>query len=289
MKELLISFSGGRTSAFMARMIQVSPFYKDYKKHFVYANTGKERQETLDFVKAVGDNFNIPIVWVEAVINPEIGKGTRHKVVDYESAIVNTDKDQPIWDAMIKKYGLPTNAFPYCTRELKDAAIRSYMRSINLKKGDYLTAIGIRADEVHRKNKYFYPLIDLNIDLKCIREFWERQSFDLGLKDYEGNCDLCFKKSKKKRLTILKNNPEWGDFWAKKEGIHRGQDVVFDREGLSISQLKNIAQSAEFKPSMDAYELSALQKDLFDSGPRTFDWELETDCFCKNGGMLDDI
>ena len=272
----------------MARMIQVSPFYKDYKKHYVYANTGKERQETLDFVKAVADNFDMPVVWVEAVIDPVIGNGTRHKVVDYETAIVNTDKDQPIWDAMIKKYGLPTNAFPYCTRELKDAAIRSYMRSIGQGKNDYLTAIGIRADEAHRKNQYFYPLIDLNIDLKCVRNFWERQSFDLGLKDYEGNCDLCFKKSKKKRLTILKQNPEWGDFWAGKEGMHRGQDVVFDREGLSINDLKRVAQSGLFKPSMDVHEMRSMQLELFDDGPRRFDWEYETNCFCKNGGMINE-
>ena len=94
MKELLISFSGGRTSAFMARMIQVSPIYEKYKKHYVYANTGKERQETLDFVKACQDNWELPIVWVEAVIDPEKGKGTRHRIVDYSTAILNTDTSE---------------------------------------------------------------------------------------------------------------------------------------------------------------------------------------------------
>ncbi len=287
-KELLISFSGGRTSAFMARMIQVSPLYKDYKKHYVYANTGKEMQETLDFIKACSDNWDLPIIWVEAVINPEIGKGTRHKIVNYETAIVNTDEDQPIWDAMIKKYGLPTNAFPYCTRELKDAAIRSYMRSLELGRQDYITAIGIRVDEKDRKKDLFYPLIDLNIDVKVIRDFWDRQDFDLGLKDYEGNCDLCFKKSKKKRLTILSENPQLGDWWSKKEGMHRGQDVVFDREGLSMNQLQSFAKSGMFNQAYDKHEMDKAQLKIFPESPRTFDWEYETHCFCANGGMLDD-
>jgi hypothetical protein len=41
-----------------------------------------------------------------------------------------------------------------------------------------------------------------------VREFFGASRIDLGLKDYEGNCDLCFKKSLKKRLTIIKENPE---------------------------------------------------------------------------------
>lgn len=47
-KNLLISFSGGRTSAFMSLFIK--EYYKDYNKLFVFANTGKEKEETLTFV-----------------------------------------------------------------------------------------------------------------------------------------------------------------------------------------------------------------------------------------------
>lgn len=47
---LLVSFSGGRTSAMMARMIQVSPCYEHYRKVYCFANTGKEREETLKFI-----------------------------------------------------------------------------------------------------------------------------------------------------------------------------------------------------------------------------------------------
>ena len=51
MKNLLISFSGGETSALMAILLLNMPTYSDYNKVVVFANTGKENQQTLDFIK----------------------------------------------------------------------------------------------------------------------------------------------------------------------------------------------------------------------------------------------
>ena len=50
MNKILVSFSGGRTSGLMCRVILEHPKYKDYEKLFVYANTGKEAEATLEFV-----------------------------------------------------------------------------------------------------------------------------------------------------------------------------------------------------------------------------------------------
>ena len=54
--------------------------------------------------------------------------------------------------------------------------------------------MGIRWDERHRmsntadKQNIIYPLIDdIKVDSKFIRSWWDKQSFDLQLKDYEGN------------------------------------------------------------------------------------------------------
>ena len=76
METIVVSFSGGRTSAFMCRFIQEHPKYKNYQKIFVFANTGKERDETLQFVDKCDKEMKLALIWLEAVVNPEKGKGT---------------------------------------------------------------------------------------------------------------------------------------------------------------------------------------------------------------------
>ena len=140
--------------------------------------------------------------------------------------------------------------------------------------------MGIRFDERHRESntaeqqKIVYPLIyDMKVDNKFIRSWWDRQTFDLELKDYEGNCDLCFKKSLKKRLTIIKENPNVADWWLKMEQKYSSEAIPrFDlRTNKSIEQLIEMAKQP-FKQAKDLHELDKEQCDLFD---------FETDCFCK--------
>ena len=50
MKRLLVSFSGGETSAFMAQWLWRHK-RDQYDMVFVFANTGQENEETLDFVQ----------------------------------------------------------------------------------------------------------------------------------------------------------------------------------------------------------------------------------------------
>ena len=47
-KLYVVLFSGGRTSAFLAKYIKEKPKYSNVI--FVFMNTGKEREETLQFV-----------------------------------------------------------------------------------------------------------------------------------------------------------------------------------------------------------------------------------------------
>lgn len=46
---VLISFSGGRTSAFMTKFI-IEHYGKNANTHILFANTGKENEETLVFL-----------------------------------------------------------------------------------------------------------------------------------------------------------------------------------------------------------------------------------------------
>lgn len=259
-KHLLIAFSGGRTSALMARLVQVSPVYEGRDKTFIFANTGKEREETLRFIHECDTRWGLNVVWVEAVINPEKGKGTRHRVVTYETAIRNTDplKDgHPFYDA-VKKYGVPSKIFQFCTRELKLATMLSYLRSKGLKAGTYEEAVGIRPDEPKRigqKENVVYPMVEFGIDERMVRDFWAKQEWDLGLKDYEGNCDLCYKKSLRKRLTIISDNPKIAEDWATLEKVGRQvQGTVMDRDRLGIPSIVELAADPALIRAVDKHD-----------------------------------
>ena len=274
MNKILISFSGGRTSAFMCKLILEHSTYKDYEKLFVFANTGKEREETLSFVDQVDKEFNLNLVWVEADIPPTKGEGTNYRIVDFESASRNGEP----FETLIQKFGLPSKYFRHCTRDLKEIPIHKYAKSIF--GNDYLTAIGIRADEKHRIGsdpKKIYPLAEIGIDEKIVRSFWERQTFDLGLKDYEGNCDLCFLKSNRKKLTLISENPNIVDWWNEMElkyGNEKQSKFAADR-GTTILDLVEMAKT-NFTKARDKHELSKEQTTLFEP-----EMDIEFDCFCK--------
>ena len=274
MNKILVSFSGGRTSAFMAKLIQEHPTYKDYQKLFVYANTGKEAEATLEFIDKCDKEFNLNLVWVEADVVHEKQKGTQYTITNFKDA---KRKGEPFTE-VVKKYGLPSKLYRHCTRELKEIPIGKYARDILVK--DYVTAIGIRADEKHRLGndpKKVYPLAELGIDEQIVRNFWDRQPFDLELKDYQGNCDLCFLKSVRKKLTIIKENPKVADWWLDLEvnNIEEGRPMLDVYRNLSMDDLINMAKNP-FRKAIDQHELRQQQSNLFD-----IDLDLEFDCFCK--------
>jgi len=218
-KKLLVSFSGGETSAFMAQWL-LNHKQDEYDMIFVFANTGQENEETLEFVDQCDKAFNLGVVWVEAVVHHGQRKGTTHKIVDFETANRNGD----VFEEVIKKYMIPNKQNMICTRELKERPITSYARSIGWGKSDYQTAIGIRTDEIDRisenkeKNRLIYPLVSMQPMTKpMINFFWNAQDFRLNLKGYEGNCMVCWKKSFRKLATIAQDNPEKFEFFDRME------------------------------------------------------------------------
>jgi len=260
-QKILVSFSGGETSAYMAKMLK-DKFSDVYDIFFVFANTGKEREETLIFANKCDKEFNLNLVWVEAETNPQKGKGVNAKIVNFETASRN---GEPFYD-MIKKHGIPNIQMAICTRELKDYAIRSYCRKIGLKKSDYKIAIGIRADEIdrinskHKEKGFVYPLIESNIIKAQINKFWSEMPFRLDLKSYEGNCDFCFKKSDRKLLTIAKENPKIVEWWnniEKEFGYYNPRNS----EKLPFSFFRNNRNAEYFiEHSYDNFRLSIDEK-----------------------------
>jgi len=272
-KLYVVMTSGGRTSMFLAKYIKENTKYKNVL--FVFLNTGKEKEETLAFIEKCDKEFNLNVIWLEAKIIHEKQIGTTYKIVNFKTASRNGEP----FEKMLKKYPLPNNMASNCTRELKLRPVEAFIRN-NYKDFDVYRIIGIRADEQHRKSnnatneKLLYPLCDeIKVDAKFIRNWWENQTFDLELKDYEGNCDLCFKKSLKKRLTIVKENPKIAEWWEKMENKYSSETIPrFDlRTNKSIAEIKELAKKP-FTQAKDLHELSKTQIELFN---------FETDCFCK--------
>lgn len=275
-KKLVISFSGGETSAFMAQWI-LKNRQDEYDIVCVFANTGQENEETLEFVEKCDKAFNLNLVWVEAVINPEHGKGVRHKIVNFDSASRN---GEPFED-LIAKLGMVNQAAPFCTRDLKLGPIKSYLKSIGWK--EYWTAIGIRQDEIDRvnpnrlKERIYYPLVsDMPMSKPKINFWWNQQPFRLNLKGYQGNCKWCYKKSTNKLLTICVENPEYFDFPKKMEDkyenfipISRKQNeslkvpIRFFRGNRSVNDLFELSK-LPFKKSKDDSTIYSWQQSIFD-------------------------
>lgn len=214
MQKLLVSFSGGRSSAYMAWRIK-NEWASTHELAFVFANTGKEREETLVFVQRCSDEWGLGVVWVEAVAHAERRIASTHRIVDFSTASRN---GEPFED-VIKVYGIPNMNYLHCTRELKANAIRSYMRSIGWE--EYLTAQGIRIDEPKRlkpKEGVIRPLAENWPTTKPeIVDWWKDQKFDLGLKDHQGNCDCCHKKHIPKLVRIAQETPNSFNWWGQME------------------------------------------------------------------------
>lgn len=203
-KNLLVSFSGGETSAYMAQWLWKNK-QEEYNIVFVFANTGLENYETIYFIKRVSEYFGFTTHIIEAVINPEKGIGATYREV---FQMGKTYMEGEPFIEMCKKFGLPNMASPHCTRELKQVPIEKFAKDY-FKGKPYYTAIGIRSDEIDRmsvrkkERKLIYPLIsDVEMTKKKINFFWKMQPFRLELKGYEGNCVFCWKKSDKK-LALL--------------------------------------------------------------------------------------
>lgn len=241
-----ISFSGGRTSAYMTKLL-LDNFSDRYEFIVTFANTGLENEKTLEFVNNCDKHFGFNTIWLEAVIDPRKMKGTTHKVVNFETAC----RDDSLFESMIEKYGIPNKAYPHCTRELKLQVMESYLRSIGIRPSEVKTAIGIRTDEkrrvskTHERKNIVYPLIsDFPSDKDDVNIFWENQSFDLGMPEYLGNCRVCFKKSFKKLFMHLDDSIDCIGFHERMERIHPQTnnkegypDRVFFRQNTSTKKL----------------------------------------------------
>ncbi len=267
---LFVSFSGGRTSAYMVWWL-IQNLSDKYTFIFVFANTGQEHEKTLEFVNRCDREWGLNLIWVEAVTHPGELVGCTHKIVSFETA---ARKGEP-FRAMVEKYGIPNPDWPHCNRELKLNAMFSLKESLGYKR-NHKMAVGIRTDEIDRmakkpeKTGAMYPLISWYPTTKAeVRHWWSVQSFDLEIPEHLGNCVTCWKKSFRKLMTTAKHEPEAFDFFGEMEHKHadvgpREESRVFFREYNSVRDVIEMAKQpfVEFVDHMPELQLDMIGHEI---------------------------
>lgn len=266
-----ISFSGGRTSAYMLwRVLQSNGGKLPEEAIVCFANTGKEDEATLRFVRDCSEHWGVPITWLE------YKEESSFVVVDFETASRNGEP----FEAIIRQRGgyLPNRVARFCSSELKTRTMHRYLKSIGWSEWD--SFVGIRADEPRRVAKFrsnpspeykgeevHLPLAISNVSAQDVGDFWRRSSFDLDLPNFNGktmhgNCDLCYLKPASQVLSLISEKPERAVWWAKQEEYAE----AFARTGSRFRDDRpSYAEMAKFAKE---------QKDMFD------DKEEAISCLC---------
>lgn len=266
-----ISFSGGRTSAYMLyQVLQAHSGKLPDEAIVVFANTGKEDLATLKFVHDCEINWNVKIHWVE-YRNNEQG----FEEVDFDSASRNGEP----FEMVIKKYAkLPNPAQRWCTGKLKIQTMAKFLRfkgfEGSLQELENVSFIGIRYDERRRAVKFErdkLPLVTAKVTKEIVGNFWRNQSFDLGLPNMNGvtmhgNCDLCYLKPLGQIQSLIREKPERALWWAKME------TYVTENGGNTFNSANNFNQSRPTYNQMAKFNID--QNTLFDLD------EESIPCFC---------
>ena len=260
----LISFSGGRTSAFMLKQIldaHGGTLPADVRVCF--ANTGRELEETLTFVDECSRRWGVPIVWLE--YDPTSPHQTR--VVDHATA----SRDGEPFGAVIAARGfLPNPVARFCTSELKIRRVKSFMHHAC----DYphwLNVVGLRADEMRRVVKLTdparmarerwinaCPLAEAGVTRRDIAAWWRDQPFDLKLPNRDGvtplgNCDLCFLKAEATIRGTIRDRPELAAWWIAREAEARPSKPSGARFRLDRAGYAEMSRDAERQGDLIEY------------------------------------
>lgn len=286
----VISFSGGRTSAYLLNL-----FKNDPEAHFVFMDTGAEHPATYQFIKDIVKHWKIDLVCLRTVVNPVMNIGCTYKIISLDEL----KQDLEPWKAMLKKYGSPYYDSPFCTARMKTEPFEKYCND-KFGKGGFERWIGIRFDEpkrlpieilkslqlpVHTKasnqKKGFRYLAEISeFEKDDVLHWWKKQPFDLAITEHLGNCVFCIKKTINKVALAGKDEPEQLVKWVQ---VTEGPDVRSEgrkynhhrmyRERLHASDIADLYKAH----SRDELYGSLRSSKRFDSGSCTESCEAFSD------------
>lgn len=252
----VVSFSGGRTSAYLLRcVLDAHGGVLPPDLHVVFANTGEEDPRTLDFVKRCADEWRVRIVWVEY---HDASPG-RWREVDYHTA---SRDGAPFAEMLDRKGMLPNGRARFCTQELKLRPMREYMRAQGYRDDERSNVVGLRWDEPGRVATLrardstwdvLCPLYDARVSKADVRAWWREQPFDLETPSYAGNCVGCFLKGRTLRDRAAREAPEVWERWAHHEAVAGARFIHAEPEGYA-GQLRRV-RSLPVLPAFDDAEL----------------------------------
>lgn len=259
-ENLMVTVSGGRSSAMMARHIQTNKKYNNFKKIYVFCNTGMERPETIDFLKNIEKHWSMPLVKIEGIYSNIMGTGVKHRIVDWDNLDMNA---KPFSESIMHKNkgefdGMPNQEAPYCSGMLKTLPAKKLCDEI-FGVNNYIKSIGFRKEDMPRriswaeikidKERIFPLLTDFRVPVSQLdlNKWWKTQPFQLELHGKFGNCELCWKKSDNNLIDTIRFGTRFVD-WYKKEEEKYGNTSFRSRK--SINDLVKIAEKP-FTPEFD--------------------------------------
>ena len=141
----VVSFSGGRTSAYLVHLMEQKRINEGWDVEYVFMDTGAEHPKTYEFVRNVVKHWGINLRCIRSVINPSLGIGPSYKEIELESV----GWDLSTFFSMTKKHGNPYLGGAFCTERLKYEPFRKFAEDMFGAK-NYKTWIGFRIDEPSR-------------------------------------------------------------------------------------------------------------------------------------------
>lgn len=216
-KVQVVSFSGGRTSAYMVYLIEQMRKSGEWTSptEYIFMDTGAEHPETYEFIKKCVDHFGIELTCLRGNFEQPIGKGSDYQVLDISEC--NHDMINGPMAQILKKYGTPTVMGAWCTSRMKEETHDKYCNDV-FGAGNYVTWLGIRADEQSRLKigkrpdlRYMAEISDF--EKEDVLDFWSGMQFDLKIEEHLGNCVFCIKKSINKIALAARDEPELAAQW----------------------------------------------------------------------------